>query len=294
MSENTVEFGLRSCHYAPFDVENGVITFSTPVPWPGAVELKLDTKGEIIEFPADDMVYYSCLDNQGYDGSLTYALMPQSFATDILGEEIDPVSGVQIETAAAKPKPFAFLFEFDGDVKATRHVLFNCIANRPKIGSKTKGDKTEPNTNELAFISRPRPAADKRVKAKTNGGTSQTVYDSWYTTVFNGTPDTTAPTATTVPLNNATAVVVSSNVVFTFSKAIRSSSAIAANFFLMKNDGTIVPTTVSIDSTNKIVTVHPTSALSAASTYIGVATENVKDLAGNALAAKVTTKFTTA
>jgi hypothetical protein len=107
--------------------------------------------------------------------------------------------------------------------------------------------------------------------------------------------DTTPPTVTVSPADAATAVATSANVVWTFSEAIDSGKVTAANFFLMKAaDGTLVPGTLTPDSTGKIVTLDPTAALTAATAYIAVATANICDLTGNKLAANSITNFTTA
>ena len=53
--------------------------------------------------------------NQGYDGTLSIATIPEQFAVDALGEELDAEDGVLNELADAKGKPIALLFEFDGD-----------------------------------------------------------------------------------------------------------------------------------------------------------------------------------
>ena len=99
------------------------------------------------------MLYYAASNNQGYDGTLSIATIPEQFAIDALGEEVDEEDGVLNELADAKGKSFALLFEFDGDVRATRHVMFNCSASRPTLASKTKTNSAEPNTNELKFVS---------------------------------------------------------------------------------------------------------------------------------------------
>ncbi|KAB2396046.1 phage tail protein [Bacillus cereus] len=185
MGENKVTFGLKNVYYALYEILDGVVKFKTPIPIPGAVELTLDPRGDLIEFYADDMLYYSASNNQGYDGALNIATIPEKFAVDVLGEELDEVDGVLNELADAKGKQFALLFEFDGDEKATRHVLFNNSASRPTVASKTKTNSAEPNTNELKFVSSPIDINGRRmVKTKTTSKTTQAVYDNWFKEVY--------------------------------------------------------------------------------------------------------------
>ncbi|MCR6845194.1 major tail protein [Bacillus sp. IBL03825] len=183
--ENKVAFGLKNVYYALYDVTDGVVTFKTPIPIPGAVELTFDPRGDLIEFYADDMLYYAASNNQGYDGTLSIATVPEQFAIDALGEQLDETDGVLNELADAKGNPFALLFEFDGDVNATRHVMYNNSASRPTIASKTKTNSAEPNTNELKFVSSPIDINGKRmVKTKTTSKTTQALYDNWYKEVY--------------------------------------------------------------------------------------------------------------
>ena len=184
MSENKVTFGLKNAHYALIEEETeDNITYGTPIKIPGSVEISLEPRGEMTEFYADDMLYYSAQNNQGYDGTLNIANIPDQFAIDCLGEEQDEEDKVITEKANKEGKPFALLFEFDGDVKATRHVLYNCSANRPTIASTTKSNSKEPNTNELSFVSSPR-STDLSVKTKTTTKTPDSVYNNWYKKVY--------------------------------------------------------------------------------------------------------------
>ena len=85
---------------------------------------------------------------------------------------------------------FALLFEFDGDVKKIRHVLYNCSAARPNIESATNEEEIEVQTETLAITAAP--LANGYVKARTGDSTTDTVYTGWYTAVYlpEVTPDT--------------------------------------------------------------------------------------------------------
>lgn len=107
--------------------------------------------------------------------------------------------------------------------------------------------------------------------------------------------DSTPPTVTVSPVDAAAAVAVSANIVWTFNEPIQPSAVNPANFFLIKaSDGSNVPGSLSINAGRTVVTLDPTSNMTAATAYIATATKNVKDINGNALANNEVTNFTTA
>jgi len=180
--KNKVKFNVCNVHYAPITVaEDGNVTFETPVPMPGAVSISLDPTGEPESFYADGIEYYVINNNQGYDGDLELAMIPESFRTDILKEEADN-NQVLVENANSETGSFALLFEFDGDVRKIRHVMYNCSASRPTIASKTNEENKEVQTETLTV--KARPMANGFVKAKTGDSTTAEVYNNWYKTVY--------------------------------------------------------------------------------------------------------------
>lgn len=179
---NKVKFNICNVHYAPITMAtNGELTFATPVAMPGAVSLSLDPNGEPESFYADGVEYYIISNNMGYDGDLELAMIPEHFRTDILKEEADD-NKVLVENANVETGSFALLFEFDGDVKKIRHVLYNCSASRPKIESKTNEESREVQTESLTV--KARPLSSGYVKAKTGDSTAEAVYADWYKSVY--------------------------------------------------------------------------------------------------------------
>ena len=182
MTKNKVKFNICNVHYAPLTVtEDGIVTYAAPVPLPGAVSISLDPTGEPESFYADGIEYYIINNNQGYDGDLEVAMIPEGFRTDILKEEADS-NNVLVENANSETGRFALLFEFDGDVKKIRHVLYNCSASRPTIEAKTNEEDKEVQTETLTV--KARPLANGYVKAKTGDNTTDAVYKNWYSEVY--------------------------------------------------------------------------------------------------------------
>jgi phi13 family phage major tail protein len=185
MAENKVIFGLKNAHYAVIEEgADGEITYGEPRKLVGSVEIELEPRGETTDFYADDILYYTTTSNQGYETTLTVANVPRDFKTDVLGEVFDEATGVLTESSFHRQRKIAFMFEFDGDRKAIRHVLYHCTVTRPSLGSATKTEAAEPRTNELSLIAAPRPT-DGVVKRSTTVDTPEDVYASWYDVVYD-------------------------------------------------------------------------------------------------------------
>lgn len=181
---NKIKFGLKNVHYAKATIaSDGSATYATPVAIPGAVNLTMDPEGDSTTFFADNVEYATFNANAGYSGNLEIALVPESFSEDILGD-VEDQNGLLVEDANAPTVHFALLFEFDGDVKATKHVLYNCTAQRPSINGQTKTTTVDVNTETLNISAKSIHDATNNkdwVKAKANEGASK--YSTWYESV---------------------------------------------------------------------------------------------------------------
>lgn len=184
---NKIKYGLKNVYYAIATIAaNGSATYGTPVAFPGAVSLSLDPEGDRSPFYADNIEYWVGQVNNGYSGSLEVARVIDSFKKDVLGYTED-TKHVLYEDANASAVHFALIFQFEGDQKATRHVMYNCTASRPSTSGNTKSDTIEPQTESLdisassIYVA----ALDKDiVKAETTPDTATADYNGFITAVY--------------------------------------------------------------------------------------------------------------
>lgn len=183
---NKIKYGLKNVYYAVATIAaDGSATYDTPVAIPGAVSLSMEPQGENTPFYADNIVYWVGAANNGYEGDLEIARVPDSFKTDVLGY-IASGNGLLVEDANAAAGHFALLFQFEGDVKAVRHVMYNCTATRAAAAGTTKGESIEPETETMTITATSIYVAaldTDIVKSETGENTGTTVYDGWFTAV---------------------------------------------------------------------------------------------------------------
>lgn len=176
-----VKFGFKNAYYAKITEKDGTITYEAPVKLNGAVSMSLTPAGETAEFYAEDGLYFSDNSNNGYDGTLELALVPDNFKTEILGETLD-TNKVMVENATGVTNPFALLCEFTTDDGAKKFAFYNCMASRPELSATTKGETKEISTETLNL--KIRPNKDGLVKTATTTTTPADTISKWYTEVY--------------------------------------------------------------------------------------------------------------
>lgn len=187
---NKIKYGIKNCYYAVATISaTGTATYSTPVAMPGAVSISLDAQGDTSKFYADNIVYFTTVANNGYEGDLELAKVPDTFLTDCLGF-IRDASGVLVEDAGANPAHFALMFQFEGDVNAKRTVLYNCVASRPQIAGSTKEESIEPETESISITATTVYNAvlnKDLVKASCTETSASAAYNGWLSAVYQTT-----------------------------------------------------------------------------------------------------------
>ena len=177
-----VKFGIKNVHVFPINAMTaGVPTYGDPIAVPGAVSFSLSAQGDINKFYADNIVYYQSSANNGYEGDLTLALIPEDFYQKIFGQTPD-ANGVMTENASVEAKAFAMTFEEDGDQTGTKFVLYNCTATRPTKELNTIEDSKTPVTQSLTVSAVPLQSGD--VMGMTTAATPTATLNIWHEAVY--------------------------------------------------------------------------------------------------------------
>ena len=177
-----VKFGIKNVHIFPITgFTLGVPTYGPVINVPGAVSFSLDAQGDINKFYADNIVYYQSASNNGYEGDLELARIPDEVLEKIFKYTKD-TNGVYAENSSKEFASFAMTFEEDGDVTGTKFVLYNCTATRPSRTLNTIEESKTPTTQTLNVSAVPLASGD--VLGMTSDTTTDAVKNAWHSTVY--------------------------------------------------------------------------------------------------------------
>ena len=149
---NKVKYNLKNVHWA-LATTGGYSSVNT---WAGAVNLSLEPQGDDYVFYADGLAYYEYHANNGYEGDLECALIPEDFKKSVLGEVLDNSNNL-VELDKGEVVNFALGFQIDGDEKDNYYWFYNCSASRPTVAGQTKEESIEVNTETITFSNKPDP-----------------------------------------------------------------------------------------------------------------------------------------
>jgi len=189
MAENKVRFGLKNVYYAVLteSTDGTNNTFASPKAVPGAVSMTLDSNSSDGTFYADNVSYYKTFANNGYTGSLEMARINDDMMKDVFGMTVNSAN-LLVESTGVQPKPFALMFQIEGDQREELNVLYRVVpTSKPSIGSQTVEETVEPVTQSFDFEALPLvtgPSYQKGlIKARTTDTTTTAVRTAWFTTV---------------------------------------------------------------------------------------------------------------
>ena len=168
-------------------------------------------------------------------------------------------------------------------------------ANIPAVVSYSSGSNTATLNPTSSLTAGTRYTATITTAVTDLAGNHLAANKVWSFTVA-GTIDTTPPTVvSTSPVDQATGVSATANVVATFSEPMSSSTVTAPSSFTLvrTSDSVNIPAVVTLSPSNT-ATLNPTSSLTAGTRYTATITTAVTDLAGNHLAANKVWSFTVA
>ena len=182
---NKVRFGLTNVHYAVLTEgtdESGNPTFSYAKPKriQGAVSLSLDSQSENSDFYADNVNYYSQYQNNGYNGSLEIAEVPEDMWTEVFGMTKD-ANGVFVETVDDVQKDVALLYQINGDATNRGYLLYKVSLGKPDQGGKTIEGTRDPQTYTMDLTATAR--GDGKMRCNT-GSESTAKLATWFNSVY--------------------------------------------------------------------------------------------------------------
>ena len=149
--------------------------------------MTLDSNVANGSFYADNITYYKTFSNNGYTGTLEMAMIPEAMLKDVFGMTVGS-DKILYEASGVNPKPFALMFQIEGDQQAELNVLYKVVpTSKPTAGSQTVEESVEPVTQSFDFEALPLTtgvtAQQGLIKGRTTTETATAVRSAWFSTV---------------------------------------------------------------------------------------------------------------
>lgn len=292
------KLGLRGLCYAPLTADTAsTLSYGAIVSLADAIQgAKISVNGNDIYSYADDHMVDTDFVFDSCEIELNLRDLPIETQGIWLGQTVS--NGVLTAKSTDAPIELALgFYRVKSDGKKQYFWFTKGKAAAPSIDAKTKDNKPDYQYDTVKLTFMPRTHDDCWMMWADEDGTGYVAATgtNWFT-INQLTGDTIAAlTCTPVPADNATAVVVSSNMTWTYNNAINPAFVTDDYFTVTKADGTVVAGVVSADATGKIITFNPNSNLSASTVYIASASGAVQDMYGQTLAdGGLVTNWTTA
>lgn len=178
--KNKVRFGLKNVHVCSITEDAGAITYGKPTAWKGAKSLTLDPEGDTNTYYADNTAYFATNTNNGYSGSLEMSEIPEEIEKMIFNV-VTTEEGNLAEDANLLPNNVALMFQFEGDVNATKYIFYKVVFSRPNVEGETKEESTDPKTTSMDITAIPVEKDDHQwVRSKCRKG--DTNYENFFST----------------------------------------------------------------------------------------------------------------
>ena len=169
IDKNKVHYDLQYVFVAPLTLDDSDSpTFGSPKRLNGAIGMDLSAQGDPVTLRADGINYYVNTSNQGYQGDLTMAMVPDWFRAEFLGQTVSTKDKVLVENAKTdQPKAFALIYEFQGDRNAPPCPLQR-PCNAPQRGWRKQGQSARGGHRDAD--SDGQPAAGRQCQGEHYGG----------------------------------------------------------------------------------------------------------------------------
>lgn len=294
--------GIEKLYWAKLLADSlSAINYQTPLYLPGIKEFDMKPKTNTEKQYAENKLWDQASALDSVDVDITLASVENSMRALMLGQSVAAEGGVY--AAQEDEAPYgALLYKATLRNGGYRYgVLYKGAFTLPD--DSIKGQEGKPQFIEPKMSATFQPTvyqitgSDGKKKSlwewhvdTTDPNCPEGIADTWFTAVRFPTVDSTAPTVTVTPADEAASVAASSNIVWTFDKAIDTSTVTKDNFMLLSG-GTAIGGTLNVDATGKIVTLDPTDNLETGA-YVAVCTANVKSATGIPLANSSISNFT--